>query len=114
MIQIPVIFSKLQTLADKSVKLEFGTREFRGSEVATLLDYRDQEGWLMFAPNPIQEYTPDEEADSGLGEGKSPSQRLRAVLYIRWQQTKPTDTFEEYYRVQLERIIEKIKATLEE
>lgn len=114
MVQIPTIFTKLTTKKDKSIKLEFETREFSGQEVAILLDYRDREGWLVFSPNPIQGYSPDEEADSGMSDGKSPSQRLRAVLYIRWNQTKPTDTFEEYYRVQLERIIERIKATLEE
>ena len=116
-VQIPVILDGLNTLKDKSIKLVFQTREFSGAEVAELLKYRDAEGWLLFAPNPFDEKTniPKESADSGKGEGKSPSQRLRAVLYVMWEQKgKPTDTFEEYYRIQMEKVLEQLKSRLED
>ena len=40
---------------------------------------------------------------------KSHSQRLRAVLYIYWEHYKTTDTFEEYYKYIMEKIINHIK-----
>lgn len=112
---IPALLTKLSTKADKSIKIEFATREFRGDEIAELLKYRDQEGWLQFNENGEEMTAPTEKAESGLGEGKSPGQRQRAALYVMWEKNgKPTDTFEEYYRVQMERILDQIKAKIPE
>lgn len=115
MITLPAILAKLTTKKDKSIKLEFETREFRGDEVAKLLEFRDQEGWLLFSPNPFSdaEVLPDEKADAGY-EGKSPSERLRGALWHWWdQQGRPTKTAEEFYRMKMEGIIEQVKAKLE-
>jgi len=43
---------------------------------------------------------------------KSKSQRLRATLYILWQQGKMDKTFEEFYSIQMEKIINIIKDKL--
>lgn len=116
MIQIPVIFNKLTTKVDHSIKLEFETREFSGEEIAVLLNHRGQEGWLLFSPTQRETWdVPEEEADTGMSQGKSPASRLRASLFILWTlKGKPTDTYEEYYRVQMERFIETVKARIPE
>lgn len=44
---------------------------------------------------------------------KSPSQRLRAVLYIYWEQYMPTKDFEEYYKRKMENIINLVKSKLQ-
>jgi len=44
---------------------------------------------------------------------KTPSQRMRACLYVLWEQNKTTKTFEEFYRTQMEKLIEFIKGKLE-
>jgi len=47
--------------------------------------------------------------------GKSPSARLRAVLFVLWkQQGMPQNDFEVYYRLQVEKVIDKIKSLLED
>lgn len=46
-------------------------------------------------------------------DGKSPSQRLRNVLYVLWEQEgKPQDDFEIYYRMQMNKVIDLVKNKL--
>lgn len=47
-------------------------------------------------------------------DGKSPSQRLRSVMFIWWeQQGRPGEDFEQFYRMKMERVIESVKGKLE-
>lgn len=47
-------------------------------------------------------------------DGKSPSQRLRAVLYVLWEQDgRPHEDFEVYYRIRMNAIIDWVKGKLE-
>lgn len=44
---------------------------------------------------------------------KSPSQRLRAVIFLLWQQGKQDVDQDEYYEIVMERIINQLKEKLE-
>jgi len=44
---------------------------------------------------------------------KTPSQRLRAVLFVQFKQTKMPGEFEDFYRRQIERMIDDIKSQLQ-
>lgn len=45
---------------------------------------------------------------------KSPSQRLRSVLFVVWKQMKPDETnFELFYLAQMNEVIERFKSQLE-
>ena len=46
-------------------------------------------------------------------EGKSKSQRLRAVLFVYWKQLNNEETFADYYSRQMETIIEHFKIKLD-
>jgi hypothetical protein len=54
---------------------------------------------------------PTEKADPSVGQ-KTPSQRLRAVLYRLWQQSSGGVDFESFYRMRLESIIDQVKDKL--
>lgn len=112
---LPAILTKITSRKDKSYSLTFDTRELRGNEAATLLDNLLSEGWLLWSPNEdlAESDAPTEKADALMGT-KTPSQRLRNVLYIRWQQRGQNGKFEDYYRSALEAVIEQIKETLED
>jgi len=43
---------------------------------------------------------------------KTPSQRLRSVLYVLWQQSKSTLSADQFYREKMEEHINSIKAKL--
>lgn len=111
-IQLPAIFNKITSMADKSYKLEFVTREL-GSDAATLMTLIHQEGWLLLSLNKQQETDiPTEKADSMTNQ-KTQAQRLRSVLFILWKQKGADGDFEQYYRTHLEQIIDQIKSKIE-
>lgn len=111
---LPVQFIKPVFKADRSVRLEFETRELSGMEIGILADSRQTEGWLVFSPNDDikEEDVPKEKADPMLGT-KTQAQRLRNSLYRLWEQTGKQAEFEEYYRIRLEKIIDQVKEKLE-
>jgi hypothetical protein len=113
-LSFPAQLTKISSRADRSYKLEFSTRELSGIEAVSLLDELLSEGFLLYSPNDDFEEAdvPKEKADAGLGT-KTPSQRLRSVLYVFWEQSGKKGSFEDYYRVQIEKLIEYIKEKLE-
>lgn len=113
-IVLPVVFTRPVFRADKSVKLEFDTREFGGEEAMVLMEQRQKEGWLLFSPNSEMEVLdiPNEKADSMTGQ-KTQAQRIRAVLYRKWESLGKKGDFENFYKIATERIIEQIKASIE-
>lgn len=114
-ILMPVIFVKPVFRLDGSVKLEFDTRELSGVDIAVLADYRQKEGWLLFAANEhdLKETDiPDEKADSMTGQ-KTQAQRLRGVIFRLWEQNGKKGDSENYYRSVMEGLIEQLKEKLE-
>ena len=106
---LPAIFSKITSRADKSYKMEFESRELSGQDANILLGLLQQEGFLLFSPNPIQEADiPTEKSDSGT-DFKSPSKRLRDRLAVYYINVKKGErhNFEAWYVSELERIGEK-------
>ncbi len=100
-----VILGKVETKSDHSLKITLFTRDMGNMDASELSD--------LFA-NVGKEI---EEADIELSEedaGRSPSMRLRAVLYRTWEQShkEKYPEFEVYYRAWMERTIEKLKESL--
>lgn len=110
---VPASVVDLKPRQDRSWKLSFETRELGGEEVALLADHFQGEGWLVFKPNAHinAEEVPEDVAESGT---KTPSQRLRGVLFIWWQQKGSKGDFEAFYRTQMEKLIDFIKGQLEQ
>lgn len=112
-VQLPVQFIKPVFKSDRSVRLEFETRELNGKEATILMDQRQKEGWIVFSPNNDLSIgdIPDEKADSMTGT-KTQAQRLRAVIYRIYEQGGKKGNFEDYYRSMMERVIEQFKEKL--
>lgn len=114
-VKLPAIFSGVKSRKDRSYRLEFDTRELAGEDAAILLNMQMDEGWLLFSPTSTvdQKDIPAGSADSGAG-GKTPSQRLRAVIFILWKQSGGQGDFEDYYRHKLEMVIDQFKERIED
>jgi hypothetical protein len=69
-------------------------------------------GWLLFSPNEVQESDIPQEP-AATQEGKSKAQRLRAVNFLIWQQSKIDEPFEVWYDRMFERIMDKLKEKLD-
>ncbi len=115
-VQLPVLIGNMSTKTDGSVKGWWETRELSGTDVAQLFDLRNTEAYMILAPNEIKEEDvklPSERADPAVGT-KTPSQRLRNVLYRVWQQSSGGTDFESYYRIKIEQLIDKFKEKLDD
>ncbi len=114
-IQLPVIVDSVRDLKDRSCKLGIVTRELSDDEFILLRNLRGLEYWMTLIPNAVQDIDiPKEPAEV---ERKSPSRRLRAVIYILFSQLKDKGSiktdFESYYNQAMESLIQKVKNKLE-
>lgn len=112
-IQLPVIVNPPRIRKDKSVGLSFDTRELLPDEVLSLLTLSGTEGWVCISPNQEELSVPEEQANT---DTKSPSERLRDVLYVLYKQRTDSGEyvglFDTFYREQVEKLIEFIKSKL--
>lgn len=110
---LPAIINPPRIRKDGSASVSFDTRELNSEELFSIMQLRNAEGWLCFAPNENELVIPDDKAEV---EGKTPSERLRAVLYIWYKQEtesgKYVGLFENFKNEKMEKIIETVKAKL--
>ncbi len=124
-ITLPVTWETARRLKDRSVSLHLKTTKEVSSddfhEIDRLLGGgAGANGWFVFIDNNSTEIdvatlnVPKENAPVERG-AKTPSQRLRAVLYVRYQQLgSPGDDFEIWYRQEMDYVIGEYKALLED
>lgn len=114
-ISFPVIVSSLSTKVDGSIKVSLETQELSPKDSAVLFELRGATAWAIISPSEIKDEDvklPTEKADPAIG-NKTPSQRMRNVLYRLWEQSKDGVDFESFYRIKTSAIIEQLKGKLE-
>lgn len=114
-IQVPATLAGVSTLKDGGVTVRFSTQELNSDDKTMLFNKLDQFGWLCFKETEFKDNDLKEleniRRDTG---GKSPSQRLRSVLFILYQHSGELGiTFEQYYSHQMEKVIDNIKRRLD-
>ncbi len=113
-VQIPAIIDKVESNDDNSAKVKIFTREIKPEVFGYLFSLNKKEVWL--AVSEIEMKPEDIEVAEVKVERneKTPSQRLRATLFVLWEQTKQTTNFEQYYREKMEDFINKVKEKLDQ
>ena len=112
-IKVAATLDKLTTLKDGSFKLIFETQEINRDDGSSLLAMRNSIGWLIFAPDSTKEVVIPEEPVKEFTNDKTPSQRLRAVLYILWnKEYKSQCDFDSFYKSRMEKVINMYKDRL--
>lgn len=117
MLILPAFLESYRSLKDRTLKLTYETSELTPEQIANLHTSVNKAGFLafhtdMFATKQLQALT-EMEVDYD-DPGKTPSKRLRGVLYRNWEQDKEGyKTFEDYYRSKMEVIIVHFKGKLE-
>ena len=91
---------------DRSLKITLSTQELPPSEGSILLSLANNEGYCYISPQSLTESTlvvPESLPERG---DKTPSQRLRARMFVYFTQhlLKPKEEFNAWYNSQLERI----------
>lgn len=113
-ILLPATINPPRLRKDGSASVSFDTRELDASEIFTIMALRHGEGWLVFAPNKDDIEVPEESAEV---DEKSPSERLRSVLFVWYKQEtesgKFIGLFDTFRKEKMEKIIEGVKSKLE-
>lgn len=116
MIIIGGILEGISTRKDKTMKLTIGTQEMTPEQAASIFQYNQQFGYFAIKPEPFQKEEQDliDSLKSDY-EGKTPSQRLRGVLYRNWElKSEGFQDFNSYYISKMELIVKHYKDKLDE
>lgn len=110
--ETPAQLMGIRSMVDGGMGVTFHTNELTAEEKAAIMGFHMKAGWLLFSPNPIAETDiPKIQAEKG---AKTPSQRLRAVLFILWKQSGSLDDFERFYQQYMESFTNQIKMKLDQ
>lgn len=115
---IPAVLESYRTLKDRTFKITFETNEVSPSKAGQLQSNLLLPGYLAFKGDPFkkEEINELENIESDFDDiKKSPSKRLRGVLFILFKQdAEDFETFERYYEYKLEKIITHYKEKIED
>jgi hypothetical protein len=115
----PAILEGVRTRSDRTLAITFGTQELSPEDAGVIFSMLQS---MMYVAVKEEMFTREEEkvldelqADAVEFQGKTPSQRLRAVLYKNFQiDNQGFSTFTRYYEHQMERIVNAFKSKLED
>jgi len=111
-IQFPAQITKVETTADKGLRIKMVTPELSGADKTTLFNYGESQIWCALDETAIDtmdvpDYVPDFKGE------KSPSERMKAVLYLVGRKLKTNLTDRQFYEAEMEKIINHYKSKLD-
>ena len=116
LIQFQATIRKIETIADRGLRLRVDTQELPGDSVAVLYALKDGFGSMAFKVGDAA-FTEDEAMEipdvKVEFSTKSPSERFRNVLYVFHKQKKITENFNTWYVNYMENLIQEIKDQLD-
>lgn len=111
-IQIPAILTGFATRLDGGATVRFATNELADTDVLELKRMQGKFGHLLFRPN---EYSiSDIPKGDAVDKRRTPSKRLMDVKFVKWKQQGEPGLFDDFYRKEMEIIIEEAKEELME
>ena len=115
----------IKTMADNTVRVNVGTPELSPDVVGQMYSMLKQPGYVVISTMPISQKQIDAVESATIDrefQEKTPSQRLRNVLYVLWEQQQPKETnsegittyidFDLYYKRKMNELITFIKNKL--
>jgi hypothetical protein len=116
--QIPAILNKYESKVNGAVKFTFTSQDGVDTALlAKLISFIDNLGYLNFAVRQIEAadlINLPEPDKTKYDKGKTPAQRLRAVIYLVFKEKGGDDTeFPAYYDKAMETLIQQVKGKLE-
>jgi len=117
MLILPAFLESYRSLKDRTLKLVYETSELSPEQISTLHTSVNKTGFLAFNTEPFNDKNlvtlTELEVDYD-DPKKTPSKRLRGVLYYNWEKTpEGYKTFEDYYKSKMETIIVHFKGKLD-
>jgi len=116
MITIAGQIETIATRKDKTIKLSIGTQELSPDDMTELFKTNQQFCYIAIKPELFisQELDAIDSLHTEFDAHKTPSQRLRGILYINYQQkSEGYKDFNSYYLAKMESICEHFKSKLD-
>lgn len=111
--QIPAILDGVSPLKDGGLSLRFHTNEIADTRQKTkVMNFFNSFGWLQFSDHSISTI-PTEKLETREVGSKTPSQRLRASLFVLWKAKYSDMPFDVWYEQQMEKIINKVQSNID-
>ena len=114
---LQVQIEAVSTRKDRTYKIVLGSQELTPKDAAELFQLNNTLAYCYISPRQIQTdlMVEIDKASVDMVETiKSPSKRMKAVLYLIWQKDNGGyDDFELFYRNRMERMIEQLKSKLD-
>ena len=111
-INLQLVLEGLTSKKDRSLSLRFSTPELSSTEKATLMDLQGQV--LESLLQPSDEEFPDIQEVKNEVDRKTPSARLRGILWVLWDKRGRQGDFNSWYTQNMEKFIQKIKDLVDE
>lgn len=117
MITLAGILEGVQTRKDKTLKLTFGSQELPPNEAGKIMAMANSFCFVSFKPESFTETEKEMmaqiKADMLTNNAKTPSQRLRSVIYILFtHNNEGFNNFDSFYTHKMEQIISHLKTKL--
>lgn len=109
------IVESIATRQDGSLKFTCGTQEMQPDDAGRLFQLRGKFAKVLLSDNnitPLEEKLVDEEKIHGGKKAKTPAQRLRNVLFRLHEDQGLTMPFDDFYKSEMEQIIDRYKEAL--
>lgn len=113
MLKIQSTLTKISSLEDRSFKVTMTTQELSDEQGSELIKLNGRFGFLLFSETPVQDTDVPEFSPDMVDSKKSPSERLRGVMYLNWKENSDQKTdFNQVYLSQMEKLINFYKEKL--
>ena len=110
-IQLDLIINSIRSRKDGSLGMSVETPELTTEEKVALMELQGVYLTTLLLPKDTPN-APTIKVDTELNT-KTPSQRLRATLFVLWKQKGEQGQFESFYNLYMEKIIDRLKSELE-
>lgn len=111
MIKLACYLTGFSSKTDGSASLRFSTQELSAEDFGELKRSLNAYGWMVFRENEISlDDIPTEDVED---KNKTPSKRMRSVIFVLWKQKGSNGDFEVFYRNAIEKFIERVKNELD-
>lgn len=112
-VELNAIITGIRSKVDRSLGLSISTPELSTNEKALFMEMQGLN--VRLTVEPVDEPVDSKEVIDTDLDTKTPSQRLRSVLFVLYKQIDPEQKrFDEFYREYMEKIIDSIKSKLDQ
>lgn len=116
MIILPAQIEGLASRKDKTIRVTFGTQELSPNDAAQVFQLNQRFCYIAIKEEPFQQDELDniDSIKTDLETNKTPSQRLRGILYVSYQQdSEGFKDFMTYYVSKMDKLCEHFKSKLD-